>query len=915
VVVGCVIAAAASAARAAYAENEILGLAKFGGSPGAREMLLEQGFVVTDETYRQICSFYIHGPQPYFITTDSVLYAYFINLEKAVQKLERKHATDLAAGLASYRERLAGWRTEAVWGRRAGDEAPALGTLVESGALDEEWLEAAGALDDYLLVAEFLAGHGAPPAEGAELPTAVRDELELIFAAEGPAKSPLRGVKFDYARFRPYGFYAGDPVLAPYFRAVTWLREVPFRVDDDGETRQALLLYKLYAGEDPGRSVFVNLEWDYQEFLGPSDDAGISDAYAARDLSFGEKAEGNRREWERFRAKVQEIPAPRHTTIPERDAVGDPGLYRGFRLLPRPALYDNDVLALLAPFGLYRPPPTGEELMAVMGSPAARDVVFRREAKGIRGYEELFAKAEAAAAEAEERYNGRIPVTLRDVYRSLLEPPATDDLPAYYLHPNWRYKDLNTCLAGWAHSRYIWDAHAKRLMSYLGVALAPPAFVEPNVRFYEALTKLTAYTQEFFLERDVNEPGFAEVASLLAELQPILRKQVAGEVFTAREVELLENYGPYLAHACGFLGNVWLDDENLPDTPFCVPVAVDLYTERERVVGQARPRAIYVLCEREGETYLTRGGVLSYRDWLGPAWGPGRMTLAEWRDRRGWGRVPVPAWQGRFSSPPSRAWMREELRGGRIHEAMFAAGDAKLGDILAGKLRRGDEFEFCDAPPRESRDGHEQAILLFRATAPRAKAAKVLLELLENAPPYNDERPVAEYPEALALEGLLSEKDIGLLKRWLARGYKNVAVPVYLLGTIPGPRAEKELFELLDEQAETVDFKYDFDQGLNRKRGCVWVEALIALLGRDGVRIERELVAHVFRYPRPAAGYLAGALIDRWEAYYYDYDAGEHVQREMTAEERELYEEVKAEAAAKGYELPGPYRAFIMPPD
>jgi hypothetical protein len=95
----------------------------------------------------------------------------------------------------------------------------------------------------------------------------------------------------------------------------------------------------------------------------------------------------------------------------------------------------------------------------------------------------------------------------------------------------------------------------------------------------------------------------------------------------------------------------------------------------------------------------------------------------------------------------------------------------------------------------------------------------------------------------------------------------------------------------------------------------VWVEALIALLGRDGVRIERELVARVFRYPQPAAGYLAGTLIDRWEAYYYDYDAGEHVQREMTAEERELYEEVKAEAEAKGYALPGPCRAFTMPPD
>jgi hypothetical protein len=184
---------------------------------------------------------------------------------------------------------------------------------------------------------------------------------------------------------------------------------------------------------------------------------------------------------------------------------------------------------------------------------------------------------------------------------------------------------------------------------------------------------------------------------------------------------------------------------------------------------------------------------------------------------------------------------------------------------------------------------------------------------LENAPPYNDERPVAEYPEVLAVAGLLSDEDIGLLRRWLADGYKNVAVPIYLLGTIPGPRAEKELFGLLDEYAETVDFKYDFDRGLDQKRGCVWVEALIALLDRDGTRIERELVAGLSRYPKPAAEYIMGTLIGRWEAYYYDYDARKHVQRKMTAEEKELYEEMKAVAEAKGYSMPKWPSVFLMP--
>jgi len=171
------------------------------------------------------------------------------------------------------------------------------------------------------------------------------------------------------------------------------------------------------------------------------------------------------------------------------------------------------------------------------------------------------------------------------------------------------------------------------------------------VAFFRTLAELSRESARFFSRHGVKGHRFDDFAKFAATLAAIASRQLKQELLDSGQSKLLEFYGVVLADFCGFYENSWCEDEDLPDTSFCVPTAVDLYTGNERVVGQGRPRAIYVICEQEGQKFLARGGVLSYRDWLGPAWGEGKMTEGRWLALAATGKLKAPAWQERFSAP------------------------------------------------------------------------------------------------------------------------------------------------------------------------------------------------------------------------------------------------------------------------
>jgi len=711
------------AAAAAVADDTVVGVDAFGGSPTARKLLLERGFVVTDETQRQIFSFYVHASRV-FVTTDALLHAYFANLEEALARIQLSQARALGKVILDMRKAL---------------ERRELET--------EAWKRAARDADLYLQVAGSLLNN--------RRDASVIAELKLIHAAEGLATSPLRKIPLDYSRFRPTGVAARHPDL---HRAYTWLHEVVFRLADDHETRQAVLL----AGAWEGNGVVEA----YRDFLGGSDDPGVWDYKQA--CRHGNPETG----WPRIRKQLARLPAPRHPTIPTAEGVIHPETYRGMRLLPRPSLLDNEVFLALAPPGKPRPPPSGEEFMAAWGSAAASEIVRPNpDAKN--------AAQETLAAPAPALVQAR-----RAVFESLLATPTNRRLPAYYRHPDWRFKDLNTCLAGWAHHRYIWDVHAKRHVFYSGLIEGPRGIIEPNEAFFGALLDLTLLTRRHLDDLKVGSGRFADLAAMLAELRLLLRLQLAEKPLTEKQQGFFKKFGPRLGNICGFRGNSWLVDNNLPDHTFALPVSRDVATGRERWVGQGRPRAIYVLVREGQQRFLMVGGVLSYRDHLA---GVGRFSLKEWRARAAAETLPEPAWHARFS----RAYTKEErlasLRAGRLTQAVLRDPSRAAGDILARKIARGDKFLQLGVVRSGYPGPRSEALALFARTN-HPKLAEVLLPMLAKAP----ERPgsyvgsLHGWPEAYALAGKLREKHIDVLL-----GYKHHwrYLLIALIASIPGERA------------------------------------------------------------------------------------------------------------------------------
>ena len=869
------------------AEPEIAGIEEFGGADAARRMLLQNGFVVTDETYRQICSFYIHR-SPAFVTTDSVLCAYFLNVEKALQQLEKRQAERLPIFVGQLQRQLDALRETEI--------EPA----ADKEGLDPAWRKAAADVRDYLGVALALSeGQTTGEALG-KLPPNVEAEIRLIHAADVRTESPLRGVPLDYLRFRPRGFYVGDLGLERFYRAVTWLREVPFCTASEEESRQAVLLARLVASNYG----FSQLCRPYVEFLGPSDDVGPEDYERTFSVQspFMPQFTRDAGQWQKVWDAIKALPPPRHTTILTPEAIENPERYKGMRLLARPSLYDNDLLAPLTPFGLWRPQVSAEELMAVMGSPAAEEVVMNREATEIPGYETLFRKAREAVPEAEKRFSTRVCKARRALYHTLLDEPQDKSLPSYYLAPAWRYKDLNTCLAGWAHHRHLWDLHGKRHAYYGGEILVPVGVVEPNRPFFEAMLELAVVTDAFFEQHDVRAGKFTDLEVLLVDLLAVLKVQLAGRALSEDQEAFLRDYGPRLADVCGFEGNSWLVDERLPDTPFCVPMSVDVFTGQERVVGQARPRALYVIVEREGKRFLTVGGVLSFRDFVGPAQGPDRMTLERWRERAG--EFAAPAWQARFAAGYSRDELLEDLRKGVLRKQMFLAPDAAIGDILAEKLVRGDALELVGYG-LERPVPRDEAVRLFALTGHPA-VVEILFPLLEK-PQFHGHGAYSWYywPEARALEGKLTEQHAVRMKQWLDAGHPNPKLIVGLMATIPGERVERMLLDCADREAEKLGnlrlyvVESLWSGGPPRYYYETLIEtALYGLLDRPGLSASRALAARLDTYRRYALRYLVAAVESRWGKTYWDENMEARRPRSFSGEEAEFLEELRPKLTA-----------------
>ena len=201
-------------------------------------ILQKDDILLTNQEYRQIYSAYSHPDISVFITSDSLLNAYHVLLEESIVQLEASQVSRLS-------ETLKMILTDLELLRFSVQDQPELNAAAQRRArlvigIAVRLLEKSFRLGDAELDAILAA-------ESARIESAQGEFLPEWLGSPGPSLLVIH-----YSRFRPRSFYTRNVHLERYFRAVSWLQAIPFRIEQDEELLAMLMLGHALRVQPPG---------------------------------------------------------------------------------------------------------------------------------------------------------------------------------------------------------------------------------------------------------------------------------------------------------------------------------------------------------------------------------------------------------------------------------------------------------------------------------------------------------------------------------------------------------------------------------------------------------------------------------------------------------------------------------------
>lgn len=190
--------------------------------------LEKNDLLLTNQEYRQIYAAYAPSDIPVFITSDSLLNAYHVLLEESIGQREFRQVARLSETLKLILKDLETLRFTVRDQPELNAAAQRRARLVIGIAvrlLDKSFRLGDAALDEILA------------AESMRIETATEVFLPEWLGAPSPSL-----IAIHYSRFKPRSFYTRNVKLERYFRAVSWLQAIPFRIDQDEELLAMLML-------------------------------------------------------------------------------------------------------------------------------------------------------------------------------------------------------------------------------------------------------------------------------------------------------------------------------------------------------------------------------------------------------------------------------------------------------------------------------------------------------------------------------------------------------------------------------------------------------------------------------------------------------------------------------------------------
>lgn len=503
-----------------------------------------------------------------------------------------------------------------------------------------EWKDAARYNSAYFAMAASLLGVESRVEPGAA--RLARRELELRAKPARPRGSTL----FPYQLSDPTSPEVptdSTEAITRYRDTLAWYRATPFAtdyVDERGDRveatrlhRQLLLLtHALVQPTDEPLRGWRELDQTLAFLDGTPDGLGPAEIFAAAAAVYGEHrrlrdydATGKLPE---FAARLSAV------STPGAGAVGrnQPGRVR-VQLFGPPSAPERGVLQPLAEL---TPPDLGLALLSALGQPRAADYLDRTD----RPLRVALGQASERAAETEAATwrsslgSGRLWVVAG------LTTQPTSQHPWQQRQPAWQDRLLVTSLATWVSARHRRTGRLGHPTATAPVAPAgepPVAWLEPEPaalgRLGYLAEALSAGLEQSGLQTPELAAAWRAFGNLLAALEQMARRELAGEALSAGEQEKLAYVGDELRWILDGLGA-----GSEPEA-----VATDLG------VGLGPLQVVYAVVPHNGQPYLARGAVFSYLNGLptDPPWDD-----ATWRRELAGGEAPAqPAWVGSYVIP------------------------------------------------------------------------------------------------------------------------------------------------------------------------------------------------------------------------------------------------------------------------
>lgn len=608
-------------------------------------MLGKNGFAIVPAEHNQLFHVYEkndYADFPSFVTTDLYLQLFHLYFDCVLRDVEEKHLDSLMIVFSSQME-------------------AEMKTLTSSQ--DAEVKAAAEFGQAWFAVASWLFSHDKAPASAATLnvPEAykkmVMEEITKAIDAENGYSDMLEYFPseemFGYSLFRPRGHYTRSKVCSRYFRGMMWLQTAHFGTNKPSKMKQIALIANVFNQQPKLRAIYNKVSEPITYLMGTPDNVTlIQVANQIKEMGLPiEQLLSSRKDMANLTKDIEEI-AKRQMRIELKKTRGSK-----YVVDIMPQRYQPDAEALIAttdqdsPVSL-RPCPKGLDWMAVMGLPGAERILIDelKETQRWTGFPKALTTARKKAATTP--WDACVANQWMYTLQSLGD--TAQSLPYFMQSPQWQKKNLNTALASWAELKHDAILYAKQpMLAECGDGGPEPpvvkGYVEPNVKFWEKaialVTRMDKVLTTYNLQTEKAKAVYERIKDMAEFCRDVSKKELNGGKITDEEYNQIEIIGSTVENIS--LELVSEDNEMLQgwsdvvSTDKKVAVVADVFTASGENVaidnkcvlyeGVGPAYEIYVVVEIDGSLYLTRGAVLSYREFTRLLSDP-RMTDEEWQE-------------------------------------------------------------------------------------------------------------------------------------------------------------------------------------------------------------------------------------------------------------------------------------------